>query len=110
MSYSDLVHSMEGERKPGTGYNLTIAALVFLSGIISAMILCQGCNTGIQALNGAAKDAILLGGYVVKSTENRGPAMTDLLPPSNAGSMASDHVISVDEARDIARSYGLVIE
>ena len=61
MSYKELVRSMEGERKPGTGYNLTIAALLFLSGIISAMILCQGCNTIPKALNGMGQDLQVLG-------------------------------------------------
>ena len=82
--YRDLVKLQDGERQPGTGYNLIVATLVFLAGIISAMIL-SGCNTLVQGVNGAAKDMVI-GATAVKLATDGG-----LHPAGQPDSMVLDH-------------------
>ena len=69
--YRDLVKLQDGERQPGTGYNLIVATLVFLAGIISAMILCPGCNSAIQLANGIGKDMQVAGAGVQAMTDKQ---------------------------------------
>ena len=83
--YRDLVKLQDGERQPGTGYNLIVATLVFLAGIISAMILCPGCNTVVQGVNGMAKDALIAAAAVKASTDG------GLRPQGQPDSMVLDH-------------------
>ena len=84
MSYKQLCQTMDYGSRAGGGYWATVSVLVFLLGVISAMIL-SGCNTLVQGVNGMAKDALIAAAAVKASTDG------GLRPQGQPDSMVLDH-------------------
>ena len=113
--YRDLVKLQDGERQPGRGYNLTVAVLVFLIGIISGLILVGGCGHTFREVGLAA---VRVTGAAMADTGRictNGAAAMGQVGPSNAGpdSMALDAMPNGDQAvtwsdvERIRKEYGL---
>ncbi|MCP5006554.1 MAG: hypothetical protein GY941_21830 [Planctomycetes bacterium] len=130
MSYRDLCHTMDSGGRAGTGYWATVSVLVFLCGLISAMILMQGCGRTLKATVRGAYDvtravaldsgeALYRTGQQMQNGDHvsQGGSMPDddlptdgTLPESGLGSMASDgQVVSMDQVRAIASEHGIDI-